>query len=279
LSLLACISSLPSIAQAASTKQKMVYEVYAGGMHALQAELTIDLENKDRYSTVLFAKTRGFLGTLVPWYGTFESHGWNEGEGRYRPELHKSTSIWRDEEEIKEYTYGRDGTFKSLVIMEAGKKPKTEPNEPELTNQTIDVLTATLAILEAVATGEPCTGSADVFDGKRRFEQKFNDMGSEILESSRYNIYEGVAQRCTVEVVPKGGKWYDKPRGWLSIQEQGRSKGTMPTVWIAKVEENAPAIPVKLLVKTDYGALFMHLSEYQGVKKTLIAENRMEATE
>lgn len=259
----------------AETVQKMVYEVYAGGIHALQAELTIDLQKKDRYSTVLAARTRGLLGRLAPWHGSFESHGWDEGKGIFRPELHKSTTTWRGEEEMKEYNYGRDGVFKSLVITESGKPPKIEPNDPELTNNTTDVLAATLEVLHAVAAGQPCNGKSDVFDGKRRFEKKFNTQGTESMESSRYNVYAGKAERCIVEVTPKGGKWHDKPRGWLSVQEQGRSKGTMPTVWIAKVEENAPAIPVKLLVRTDYGALYMHLTEYQGVEKNLATERRL----
>jgi hypothetical protein len=64
--------------------------------------------------------------------------------------------------------------------------------------------------------------------------------------------------------VPDGGKWYQKPRGWLSIQEQGRQKGSLPTVWMAKVNKTGPALPVKIRVVTDYGTLFMHLTKIEG---------------
>ena len=120
-----------------------------------------------------------------------------------------------------------------------------------------------------------CEGSELVFDGKRSFEQKFAHEENVELQSSRYNIYEGAAAKCTVEVTPQKGAWHKNPRGWMSIQEQGREKGTMPTVWIASIEEGAPAVPVKIFVKTDYGALFMHLAEYTNGDKIVVAEKRV----
>ena len=83
------------------------------------------------------------------------------------------------------------------------------------------------------------------------------------MKSSGYNLYEGSAEKCTVEVRPVAGRWHEKPRGWMSIQEQGREKGMLPTVWMAKMNENGPAVPVTVRVKTDYGTLFMHLVKYQ----------------
>ena len=67
----------------------------------------------------------------------------------------------------------------------------------------------------------------------------------------------------TVEVKPIAGRWYEKPRGWLSIQEQGRKLGTMPTVWFAQLKETATVVPVRVRVKTEYGTLFMHMTNYE----------------
>ncbi len=104
-----------------------------------------------------------------------------------------------------------------------------------------------------------CEGEADIFDGSRRFTLYFKDRGEVQLEASRYNMYEGAARYCTGEIEPKGGKWHEKPRGWLSIQEQGRKKGTLPSMWMGHVDGLSYAVPVKIMVKTDYGALMMHL--------------------
>ncbi len=252
----------------------MVYEVYAGGIHAVQAELNIDYSGNDRYEVNLAAKTRGFLAKLAPWHGTFESKGWINNDGGLQPELHKSTATWRDEPEVKEYNYSRSGNFESLVITEHDKAPEKPELEDALTQGTIDALTATLLVMEKAGEGHKCEGTSEVFDGKRRFEMIFVPQKQELLHPTRYNVYEGNTQLCTVEVKPLAGKWYDKPRGWLSIQEQGRERGTMPTIWMGKIAEDGLAVPVKILVKTAYGALFAHLAEYESEEKLFIAENR-----
>ena len=279
--MLACTLSaltggLTTTAQAAeSSKQQLVYEVYAGGIHAVQATLDISMKPKNRYSLELGAKTRGILGRLAPWFGTFESHGWVLKNAQYRPEQHKSTATWRGEKEVKDYAYAKNGTFKSLTIDEHDKPIEKKTIDKEITDGTTDALSATLVMLENFNKTGKCEGTSLVFDGKRSFEQKFVHQENVNLTSSKYNIYEGPAAKCTVEVVPQKGKWHKKPRGWMSIQEQGREKGTMPTVWVASMKKGAPAIPVKIFVKTEYGAMFMHLAEYTNDAQKLVAEKRV----
>lgn len=258
--------------------QHLIYDVYAGGIHVLQAELEMDFPEEGRYDIFMSAYTGGFLGKLVPWRGSFESRGWrvNEEEITFRPEIHESIATWRGETDIKQYSYNKDGSFNAITITEHGKKPKTKQPDSELTRGTMDALSATLNVLHDIAEGAECGGSFDVFDGKRRFTQTFRHKADIDLASSRYNIYQGPAQICEVEIEPVAGKWYEKPRGWLSIQEQGRQRGSLPQVWIGQVSEGGPAVPVKILVKTQYGALFMHLAEYRKGDQVTQAEKRSE---
>lgn len=259
----------PSVAATALGKnqQKMVYEVYAGGINAVTAEMDVAYDAKNRYRLSLEARTKGFLARLAPWSGIFETKGWRHTDGTDTPELHRSSAIWKDEEEIKEYNYGKDGSFKSLRVIEKGQD-KTEKVDAELTQGTTDALTATLEVMQAVAKGGGCEGSSEVFDGDRRYELVFVHEAEEVLEDTRYNVYSGPAVRCIVEVRPISGKWHTKPRGWLSIQEQGRERGMLPTVWLAKIDQNGgPAVPVKVRVKTEYGTLFSHLIAYQNGEK------------
>ncbi len=253
--------------------QNMIYDVYAGGFHVVQADVKIDEAAKGRYEIKMGARTYGFLGKVAPWFGTFETKGWLTKNER-QPELHESITTWRAEEETNTYNYGRDGSFKSYVVKEHGKEAEKKDVEAEVTQGTIDALTAALKVFDTVAEGGECSGTSEVFDGKRRFEQTFKNVGQATLESSKYNIYGGAATECTVEIKPVAGKWHDKPRGWLSIQEQGRDRGMMPTVWLASLTENGPAIPVKIRVKTAYGTLFMHLAQYQNGENIAVAEKR-----
>lgn len=257
-------------------RQRLVYEVYAGGIHAVQARLDMDLRKKGRYDLMLDAKTRGFLASLVPWEGTFESHGWILGDkSQHRPEQHKSTAYWRKEIDIKDYRYQKDGRFVSLSVTDEHGKKEERDLPPEVTDGTVDTLTAALEVFESYNKTGKCDGSSDVFDGKRRFKQVFRHAGEEQLEPTKYNIFKGKAAECTVEVVPVAGEWSKKPRGWMSIQEQGRERGMMPTVWIAQLNAHGPAVPVKIRVKTAYGTLFMHLAEYQSGDQLVVAEKRV----
>lgn len=270
ISLLVLTQVSPSAAQTPDVKpnqQRMQYDVYAGGIHALQAKLDMDLSKEERFDVSLWAQTYGLLGKLAPWSGTFESHGW-KGEIN-KPEIHKSTAIWRGEKEIKQYSYAKDGKFLEYRITDDENDGSVREVDDELTQNTSDVLTATLNTMQAIAGGSECEGETEIFDGKRRYKLIFKQKKDVVLEASRYNVYAGPAVECSAEVEPVAGKWHDKPRGWLSIQEQGRELGKIPTVWFAQMAEGQPAVPVKVLVKTSYGTLFMHMTDYAGGDKKL----------
>ena len=249
--------------------QHMTYEVFAGGINAVSAGLDVTYESKTRYRMTLSAETKGLLGSLVPWRGTFETIGWRGKNGHEMPEMHKSTARGRgdDDVETKEYKYTKEGHFSGLTVKEAGRDKSPGKIDDKLTQGTTDALTATLAIMNKVAGGAPCEGSSEVFDGMRRFSLIFKQQGEERLETTRYNSFEGPALRCEVEVRPVAGAWHEKPRGWMSIQEQGRELGSLPVIWLARIDKNGPAVPVKMRVKTDYGTLFVHLVNYQSADK------------
>lgn len=251
----------------------MNYEVYAGGINAVSAKLDVDMKPNNRYSLVLSAYTKGFLGALAPWEGTFETRGWLGKDGLDQPELHRSTAIWRNEEEVKEYSFNHKGEFTSYMVKDPDHvEPKTELPDKELVQGTVDILTATLQVMQEVSKGESCAGESEIFDGERRFRLKFKFEANEDLLATRYNVYQGPSQRCSVEIEPVAGKWHTKPRGWLSIQEQGRQKGSLPTVWFAKLREDGPAVPIKIRVKTEYGGMFMHLVNYDNGVSYLTAD-------
>lgn len=252
--------------------QKMHYNVYAGGIHALEANLDINTTQKDRFSIELFAKTYGLLGKLAPWFGTFETHGWfNKQASSARPELHQSTTTWKKELEVKKYKYNKDGTFKEYTLQDDEKDGSPQPVDKELTDQSTDILSAMLEEMLQIAAGQECQGASEIFDGKRRYKLIFNHKGIVDLKKSKYNVFEGKATECTIKIEPKGGKWHAKPRGWFAIQEQGREAGSMPTVWFGQVDKNETAVPVKVRAKTSYGTFFLHLTSYESeaVKITL----------
>lgn len=256
-------------AKVKTTDQEMQYDVYAGGFHVVSSELKVDLSNPSRYLLRLGAYTHGMLGKLAPWKGVFQTKGWYDSKKALpQPEIHSSNTTWRDEEELTEFYYGKDGSFKKYSIRnEEENGPKTP--EPGLADNSTDVLSSTLKVMNKIAQGGKCEGTDKIFDGSRSYNLVFHEKQKVDLEASNLNVYAGPATECTVEVKPIAGKWHSKPRGWMSIQEQGRERGTMPTIWMAQMAPGEPAVPVKIRVKTEYGTLFMHLTGYKGAGKSL----------
>jgi hypothetical protein len=253
-----------------TTDQLMSYDVYAGGFHVVSANLDVKLAKKDSYFLRLAAYTHGMLAKLAPWKGVFKTDGWYDAKNAAaQPKLHQSDTTWRDEEEVTQFHYNKDGSFKEYRIkndQENGPKP---PEPPSLADDSTDVLSSTLKVMNKIAVGGKCEGTDKIFDGARSYNLVFHEKNKVDMKATELNVYAGPATECTVEVKPIAGKWHSKPRGWMSIQEQGREKGTMPTVWFAQMAPGEPAVPVKIRVKTDYGTLFMHLTGYKGAGKTL----------
>lgn len=255
---LACLLlALPAWA----AEQHLRYELYAAGLDAVEANATIR-ENGRAYSADLEAQTRGLLGRLVPWQGSFHSEGVDGRDAMPLPLLHVSTARDRKHTQVQTYRYGGDGTFKAYDVRTDGRDTTPKDVDPVLTRDTTDALSAALASMRVVAAGKPCAGASEVFDGERRYRLVFHDLGRDVLKPSSYTIYGGPAEKCAAEVVPLQGKWHAKPRGWLSIQEQGRKLGTLPLVWMAAIEPGAAAVPVRVQVATAYGTLVMNVIGY-----------------
>lgn len=236
------------------------YVVYASGFRVLSANLTYREKANNHYQAILDTKTSGFLGWIVPWEGVFESQGLRTNTG-FKTIKHYSSTVWRDEVETKTYSYNQDGSFAGLTIEGSAKAKEVKQIESVLADHTTDILSATLSAINA----QNCRLETDIFDGKRRFKTRYTKIKEGYLNSSNYNSYEGDAQLCEVEIEPISGKWHEKPRGWLSIQEQGRQKGALPSFWYASLidaQEETQAIlalPVKVIVHTKYGMLTMNL--------------------
>ena len=256
----------PSPGRADKPAQIMHYDVYAGGIHAMTGRLRLE-QDKASYNVELEASTIGFVKKMAPWSGIFTTNGWMLGKNRVQPEKHVSASTWKGETEKKVFKFLKSGGFKSYEVTENGKNRTPEKNESvSIPKDVSDILSATLKVMDKLGAGGNCADSSVIFDGDRTFKMVFAGSSTEQLPKSSYNIYAGPAAACTIEVKPYDGKWHKKPRGWLSLQEQGRKAGTMPTVWFTKLSPKSGAlyIPVKVSMKTDYGTLVMHLTSYQG---------------
>ena len=231
-----------------------IYGIYAGGFNVAEIEATYNVDDKD-YSVKADLKTVGVLGSLAPWSGDIQTSGIVQ-KGTLIPQMHKFANTWRDETKISKFTFNQDGSLKDIKrIYEDGTEKDRTPAKDVLVGKPVDMLTAMLRATQ----GQTCAGKQPALDAKRRFDMVFTSKGESDLKKNRYSAFEGSAEICEVEIAPVAGKWREKPRGWMNIQDQAKTKGQLPRLWFAHVKENTPKIPVRMVIKTNYGAMVMHL--------------------
>lgn len=251
--LFALLLILMPVTASSSEPLKVTYGLYASGFNVVDIKGTYDLSG-DTYDLTMDLKTQGMLGSLAPWSGLIKTSGLNKGVDS-TPLTHSFASTWRGETETTAFTFDRNGALKSMAITEDGKTETEMPPAEVYKDNPVDMLSALLRAMN----NPSCASKQPSFDKKRRFDMVFRSKGTEMLEQSKYSIYNGEAEICEIEIVPVSGKWREKPRGWMSIQNQAKDNGQLPQLWFGKVRDDMPPIPVRFLIKTNYGAMVMHL--------------------
>lgn len=245
---------------------KVSYGVYAGGFRALDVAMTLD-STENGYNIGMRAVPFGVIGSLLPWAGEYVTTGKivkdTAKAPRLVPEKHAKISRWREDNDQDYFTYGKDGVLtghKRIEILHSVRREKDIPLDPEFHKDSVDLLTGVVQMLVNVNSsgkGVTCDAAPVIFDGKRRFQLKFREIGTETLVKGKYNMTSGVARLCEIEMIPLTG-FGDTPKGYYKIQEQARQRGQLPIVWVAPLWDGGPHLPVKLLVKSEYGSVYAH---------------------
>ncbi|KAA0578836.1 DUF3108 domain-containing protein [Azospirillum sp. B21] len=248
---------LPLAAPAAMAEPlKATYRVFVGGVTALDVDATLDVTG-DRYRIAVSAVTGGTIGRLFTWKTESESDGRRQGDD-LRPANHRQSSRFRGEPRNVTLTYGPQGDV-SATVTPPPETDDREPVPPALQRGTLDPLSAVLDLLFAVGASERCDRSLPVFDGRRRYDMMFAEVGRRIVDPSRYSVFSGLAQQCRVSYKPVAGYGRSGPTGrfW-----QRSSPADRPPVdlWLAPVAAGYPPLPVRLETDSDFGSVVVHLT-------------------
>lgn len=248
---------LPMGAPAAMAEPlKATYRVFVGGVTALDVDATLEVSG-DRYRIAVSAVTGGAIGRLFTWKTESQSDGRRLGED-LRPASHRQSSQFRGEPRTVTLTYGPQGDV-SAAVTPPPETDDREPVPPALQRGTLDPLSAVLDLLFAVGASQHCDRSLPVFDGRRRYDMMFTEVGRRIVDPSRYSIFSGVAQQCRVSYRPVAGYAKSGPTGrfW---QRSNPADRPPVDLWLAPVASGYPPLPVRLETDSDFGSVVVHLS-------------------
>ncbi len=220
------------------------YDVRWGPLTILSLDTTIDVGDTTYRSTTAM-RTEGVVALAFPWKATAESSGIRDG-ATLAPRRHRADGEYRGEHRRVRIEYADDGA----VDTQVEPPPDDDARDrvpPEMQRATLDPITASLA-----AAGRPCTGTLPVFDGRRRYDMRFEDMGPADVEPARRAIYAGPARRCRATIVAKSGFWRSDPRD--------SEAPTTLDYWIAAPSTDVGPVPVYLELSGARGTLAIHLT-------------------
>jgi hypothetical protein len=236
------------------------YRVYVGGIAVLDASILLDLTDTT-YRIDVTAQNGGFLAKILPWKTQSRSDGAIQMD-RLIPARHSQISVFREKPRSVALTYDADGGVTASVAPPPEEDDRASVPET-LRRATYDPLSAGLLLLLAAGRGENCARVIPVYDGRRRYDMRFDNGGTRPLAISRYSIFSGPAQECRVSILPIAGqaKPSSGPSFWRRDDESTpRPAGGPPTdVWLAPVLPNAPPLPVRLETDSAFGSVIIHL--------------------
>lgn len=251
---LAAAFALTGSLAAASTAQaeplRLDYELYAKGLNALNFSALVDVDEQG-YDIQLQGKTTGVVGLLFSFEMETRSTGLLE-QGNPRPERYRTANRIRS----------RDLRWVHMDYGEAGPdsvRGRPSPAEDgrdtvsaSARKATLDPVSGIFAMLLDAAEG--CTGSVEVFDGRRLYDFSGEDRGWVVLTPRDYLAYDGPAHICRLQMQRRNGFSAE-------FESQDRSPGHFD-VWVAEVVEGGPPVPVRIEAETGFGTLRMYLSNY-----------------
>ncbi|MCW5751629.1 MAG: DUF3108 domain-containing protein [Alphaproteobacteria bacterium] len=242
-------SALPGIALGAeATRLELSFHIFTGGYHAVTMAANLDL-GPERYRLETRTSTNGIADVIFRFTQTARVEGALTASGP-RPLRFESASDGRWNFRLIEMAYGAEGP--ELRKLE----PPVEADERDevplhLRQATLDPLTAAIsAILRE--PDRPCTGSAPVFDGRRRYDLHFEAVGYDSLKADQPDGFGGEALRCRIVFEPIAG--------FMKQYEDRTREARPPTeLWLARIAGARQWLPVRMVSHSGLGRATGHL--------------------
>lgn len=226
------------------------YAVYVGGFRLV--DIAFDARLADgAYRMTMDLKSEGMLTWMIDWSMSAYSEGKRE-DGTIVPVRAGHDSRWNGKKRWirMDFPDGGAPTARTMPPVDETAQARKVSLRDRLGAR--DLAGGVLSTLLSTGATDSCTHSEPVFDGKRRYNLVFRELGRETLSPSDYSPFGGETVRCAMSIeriagFREGGSRYR----WMS-------DGTA-VVWVGRPFPDAPPMPVRLQIDTSFGPLFAHL--------------------
>ncbi|MBT7287760.1 MAG: DUF3108 domain-containing protein [Rhodospirillaceae bacterium] len=234
------------------------YDIFLGGFLSGTVDLSAKITD-GHYHITTISSTHGVLDYLIELRRRNEVMGRFVAEKAY-PTTYNTTGQWAGKDRSVQIEYGTQGDSGNIVRFVA--RPGAVEDEREavpsnLLPGTMDPISAMYeALLRNEATGS-CDGIAKVFDGRRRYNFRFQSIGNVDAgtlkdKAQLFSAPPGLVQICRIRQNILAGA---SKRKWLP--RFVRPEWT--DIWLAKIRADLPALPLRLEADAGMGAMVARL--------------------
>jgi uncharacterized protein DUF3108 len=239
----------PSGARAADALTRH-YDVYYLALRVLTVDVQAHVD-PTAYRAHASVRTSGLLGAVAPWTSSATAGGIVEGPTLV-PSFYRVQSAYRDRGQRIDLEYGSAGRVDGGAegVLTDGQRDDV-PDAMRV--GTVDPLTAEALVAQRLAATGTCEGAVRVFDGLRRYDLRYDDLGVRPLEPSRHDAYRGEAHLCRAAVDPIAG--------FLHSGERAGERATELSAWLAPAAAGALPVAVRIDLSGTWGTFHAYLSD------------------
>jgi hypothetical protein len=250
-------AALPVVPEVGTGKEQVLslgYNVYLGGLHIFAFTTDVALAN-ETYSIKGVGESRGIIKLFWRWAATLAVGGTVGSEG-VRPQIYNVKTFRKRRNRAMQLSFDEGGKYTVRRVPVDTPHRAAKRQLPDLVPaRTIDPLSVAMLIGRNVANGQGCNVKLPVFDGNRRYDLSFTDLGSDVLARNPYSVFAGQAYHCQFKMKRVSG--FRKPRSYrLSWNEDILDP---PEIWVAKLVPQIPPVPVRMHGDLNMGGLRIYL--------------------
>jgi len=233
----------------ATQRLALHYDVYYLLLPVLSVDVASDVDGGG-YRTRVALKTAGIFATLAPWHADAVAHGRIAGAA-LKPGAYRASSAFRERRQQIDLVYGDGGVVQGNVdgILTDGDR---EEVPDDLRQGTVDPITASAVVAQRLAATGSCAGAVPIFDGLRRYDLLYEDLGPTELAPSRRDPYRGPARLCRATV--------RSIAGFLRTGDRAGERATEIRTWVAPPFPGAAPVTVRMDLSGTRGTLHVHLA-------------------
>lgn len=187
-----------AVRPAAAVSVKHYFSAFVGPFNASVADFEYQLDG-GRYAVYSNIYTHGVFDTLYPFAAKYATTGLVKPQGM-QTETYSYQSQSRFSKRTKEVIYSSKGVPLQTISSKNGREKIKKIKNPGNIDDTTDLQTVVAKIARQYNQTRSCNAEMRVFDGKRRFNVIFKDMGREKIEAGKDSPYQGEAEKCSMYI-------------------------------------------------------------------------------